>query len=211
MPLSPANAGLGISPEKAGACFVGTPMNKLMWYPWYWERWQANYGVTRLSYAERGLYRELLDASWKRGGLPQDDALLADLSRGRLADFRKHWKAVKRFWHVRDDGLLWNKELEEVRAEQEAAHAKRVEAGRKGGFSKALAMPSNAKQSLAIEKSRVETTLTTAKGGRRFQAAPPSPVAMTLASTLPDLVGTPPTPEQAAEFAAVKSALRGNR
>jgi len=55
----------------------------LAWYPWYWRDWQADYAVVSLTYAERGLYRELLDASWKHGGLPDNETTLAELSRGR--------------------------------------------------------------------------------------------------------------------------------
>ena len=131
-------------------------MLKLLWYPWKWEQWRASFPVLQLSLAERGLYRELLDASWKVGGLPNDPAELAQLARCKTAEFSRYWKAVKRFWKPRADGLLYNDELEQIRAEQVEAHARRVEAGRKGGRRPAKAMLSNAKQSQAIEQSRVE-------------------------------------------------------
>ena len=180
-------------------------MLKLLWYPWKWEQWRASFPVLQLSLAERGLYRELLDASWKVGGLPNDPAELAQLARCKTAEFSRYWKAVKRFWKPRADGLLYNDELEQIRAEQVEAHARRVEAGRKGGRRPAKAMLSNAKQSLAIEESRVETTLTTATGRRSASAAPPLPV---LASDMPDLVGDPPTPEQVAANRAVIEGLK---
>ena len=183
-------------------------MLKLLWYPWKWEQWRASFPVLQLSLAERGLYRELLDASWKVGGLPNDPAELAQLARCKTSDFSRCWKAVRRFWKSRADGLLYNDELEEIRVEQVEAHTRRVEAGKKGGRRPTKAMLSNAKQSLAIEKSRVETTLTTRAGGVRKGTAHPAPLSYILASSMPDLRADPPTSEQLADLAAVKEALR---
>lgn len=177
-------------------------MKTLEWYPWYWQRWQADFDVSRLTLAEQGLYRALLDAAWKMGGLPDDALLLAKAARVALSEFRGPWKRVRPFWHLRDDGKLYNKALEEIRTDQVAAHARRVEAGKKGGRRPGKAMLSNAKQSLAIEKSRL-TTLNYGTGrSPAGAAAVPVPIA--------DLVGDPPTAAQLAELRAVKDALKGS-
>lgn len=182
------------------------------WYPWFWRDWQADYGVTRLSLAERGLYRELLDASWKVGGLPQNEQTLAELARCRLADFRRAWKAVRRFWPASPDGLLRNPKLEKVRSEQAAYRAKLAESGRKGGQSRSLAKQGS---SLAKQAKQSKDCLTTAAGRGRWNGGPPAPTS--LSTILPDCTGMapippadPPTPAQAAELAAVRLALRGD-
>lgn len=148
---------------------------KLLWYPWHWERWMASYEALQLTWAERGVYRELLDASWRDGGLPNDPTKLAKLARGPLVEFKRTWKAVRRFWHQGTDGLLYNATLEEIRAEQSARHAKLVESGRRGGRVAQATLKGRSRVAQAIEKSRVETTLPLAAGGRfESAAAPPS-------------------------------------
>ena len=157
-------------------------MSTLLWYPWKWEKWQADYRVTKLTWAEQGVYRALLDAAWKAGGLPNNPAQLAALARGPLPEFRRHWRAVAQFWQRRPDGLLYNTTLEEIRTEQEAAHARRVAAGRKGSIAKQrAAMPRNAQQSSAREEKRRETSLTTAGTPRLSSGASrPVPIARVL-------------------------------
>jgi len=136
---------------------------ELLWYPWYWQKWAADPRVKSLSFAARGLYRELLDAGWKRNGLPKSPAKMAELVSCPLAEFSTLWPDVRRFWFVAPDGLLRNVTQEEVRTAQRTKRQRLAEAGRKGGATRqANAKPSqaNAKHRLAKEKSRVETTLT---------------------------------------------------
>lgn len=176
--------------------------DSLTWYPWYRERWWSHYAVQQLSWAEQGVYRALLDASWKDGGLPNDPAALALKARGPVREFRRHWKKVRAFWRVCPDGLLRNDTLEAVRVDQAEKHAKRVEAGRRGGRK---AMLSNAKQSLAKEKKRTEGAFLT-----RGDAALGGSLAQVDKTGAPELQGEPPTPDQLAELRAVKDALKAS-
>lgn len=177
--------------------------DSLIWYPWYQGRFWSSYAVAQLTWAEQGVYRALLDAAWKDGGLPNDPAALALKARGPVTEFRKHWRAVKQFWRVCPDGLLRNDTLEAVRVEQNARHAKRVEAGRMGGRK---AMLSNAKQSLAIEKKRLEEAFLKTRG----DAALGGSLAQVDKTGAPELVGEKPTPDQLAELRAVKDALKAS-
>lgn len=184
----------------------------LSWYPWYWQDWRANRKVQRMTVTERGIYRELLDECWCEGSLPADMESLADVVRCSVEEMTAAWPALESSFFVRPDGRLVNPKIAIVLAAQNEAHERRVNAGRKGGLAPPKASPSNAKH-----KSRVETTLTTG------QAALPSgasvPVSGKRISTPPferapdpltdDFAGDAPTPEQVAELAAVRAALKG--
>ncbi len=190
----------------------------LSWYPWEWQKWRSNRKVLKMTVTERGIYRELLDECWCEGAIPPDLESLADIARCTVQEMTAAWPALTSSFTIREgDGWLVNDKIVRVLAAQREAHTRRVEAGRKGGYSKAhgsIARHSSSipKHSLAIDKSRVETTLNGGAGSKE-------PPARLLA--VKDLHGNPiadytvdavpPTPAQIAEFEKVKSELRGKR
>ena len=51
----------------------------LPYYKWFWQDWRANRKIQRMTYIEKGLYRELLDECWVEGFIPDDIEELADI------------------------------------------------------------------------------------------------------------------------------------
>lgn len=47
------------------------------WYSWYVQNWRESRRVRLLSWAERGIYRELIDEQFVSGPLPEDPATVA--------------------------------------------------------------------------------------------------------------------------------------
>ncbi len=176
--------------------------NALEWFPWYWKRWQRSRRVLRLTIAQRGLYRELLDECWRVGHIPTDPEALADLLFADPKEVAALWPSVRPFFEFRPDGNLYNAELAEIRKKQVAKYAASVKNGQKGGRPK---KPSKNPAVTQPKSIRVETTLTaTAAGPARFQGGGGLP------TTVGEVVGkiVPPTAAQREEFAAVKAALR---
>lgn len=83
------------------------------WYPFYQKRFTSS---TQLFNAEAiGAYILLLNYQWDNGGLPTDIDELSVLARCSKETILK---VLKRFIEC-EDGLYWNKRLEEIREEQE--------------------------------------------------------------------------------------------
>jgi uncharacterized protein YdaU (DUF1376 family) len=84
-----------------------------------------------------GAYQRLLNASWTREGLPTDLAQLALVARVAEKRFvERVWPAIEGFWSVNGSGLV-NRRQEREREAALESHQRRVEAGRKGGSTKA--------------------------------------------------------------------------
>jgi len=115
---------------------------------WYVTDYRASRRVQRLSWQERGIYRELLDECWVEGSIPDDPeklAEIADCPRGVMAEA---WPNIRPLFKPIDglDGMyMTSPRLEAERSDDDAFRVKRANAGRKGGLAKA----SNAKQTLA--------------------------------------------------------------
>lgn len=63
----------------------------------------------------RAIYRELLDASWDVGGLPNDENILRRMVGATPPEWRAGWPTVLEKFVVCDDGKLRNLKLEEHR------------------------------------------------------------------------------------------------
>jgi uncharacterized protein YdaU (DUF1376 family) len=63
----------------------------------------------------RAVYRELLDASWDVGGLPNDEVLLKKMAGASTREWNRAWPLVREKWQVDDDGFLRNARLEQHR------------------------------------------------------------------------------------------------
>lgn len=116
---------------------MGTPDKPLPYYKWMWQDWRSNRTVQRMSYIERGLYRELLDECWVEGSIPDSMELLAEICGCPVDVMTNAWQMLgKCFKH--SDGCYTNEKLDSLRTERDAIRAKRVMAGKKGGICKAL-------------------------------------------------------------------------
>lgn len=116
----------------------------LPYYKWYWQDWRSNRAVQRMSYVERGLYRELLDECWSEGGIPTDMESLADICGCPVEVMANAWQVLARCFHL-VDGCYRNEKLDSLRTERDAVRVKRKDAGRLGGLRKSL----NEKDSVA--------------------------------------------------------------
>lgn len=121
--------GMGISPQPARG-FAFPPMTKPMslpWYPWYVTLYRANRKVRRLTYVERGLYRELLDECWDDGSIPDDVPKLAEIAGCPVGVMAEAWPNLRPLFEPSEglDGMyLQSPRLEQIREAQNAFRAK---------------------------------------------------------------------------------------
>jgi uncharacterized protein YdaU (DUF1376 family) len=116
----------------------------LPYYRWHWRDFRASRKVQRMSYIERGLYRELLDECWAVGYIPNDLAELADICGCPEQVLADAWQMLSKCF-VERDGVLINEKLDSVRTETDKTRATRAAAGRAGALAKVKSL-ANAKQ-----------------------------------------------------------------
>jgi uncharacterized protein YdaU (DUF1376 family) len=116
----------------------------LPYYKWFWQDWRANRKIQRMSYIERGLYRELLDECWVEGAIPNDVNELADICGCPQQVMADAWQVLSSCF-VLIDGVLVNEKLHSLRTEKDVERLKKAENGKKGGIAKAIGkqVPSN--------------------------------------------------------------------
>lgn len=88
--------------------------------PWFPQDFAG--ATSGWSFGERAVYRELLDAQWTLGELPNDPQRLARIARMDLADFEAAWPLVKTKFRVVRKGkisVLLNERLEDHRLKAE--------------------------------------------------------------------------------------------
>lgn len=82
--------------------------------PWFHGDWQGSHRVRKLTLAERGLYRELLDLVWREGSVPDDMEEVAHLIGARFSEVRPAWDAARSLLDQTPAGLGCEK-LERIR------------------------------------------------------------------------------------------------
>ena len=89
-------------------------MNGLSYMPWF----PRDFRSATLTWPPlaRLLYRELLDAQWDSGGLPDHAGQLREIARLSLREWRSAWRWVEPKFPVSADGLRRNERLEQHRA-----------------------------------------------------------------------------------------------
>lgn len=108
----------------------------LPYYKWFWQDWRANRKVQRMSYVERGLYRELLDECWVEGSIPNDIAELADICGCPEDVMADAWQVLESCFELLEDGTLINEKLHSLRTAKDAERAQKSLNGKKGGIAK---------------------------------------------------------------------------
>lgn len=101
--------------------------------PWFPRDFIAS--TRHLALAERGAYRELLDAQWEMGCIPDDPVRLARLLGITADEFAAIWPAIREKFVPVDGGLV-NKRLEEHR---DKALAQRIGVAKAPDFRRANA------------------------------------------------------------------------
>lgn len=107
----------------------------LGYYKWNWQEWRSSRRVQRMTYVDRGLYRELLDEQWKLGGLPMDMESLSDICGCPLSIMQDSWERI-RFHFDEVDGLYVNATLEDQRTDLDKKRASLARNGLAGAEKK---------------------------------------------------------------------------
>lgn len=99
------------------------PMPAYLWNP---ETWQKYRPVQRMTWQQRGLFRELLDESYLRDGLPADPAEIAHLLAEPVAGIETDLGVVLACFTVGADGKLRHEWIESERERQNAYRQSRI-------------------------------------------------------------------------------------
>ncbi len=122
-----------VSPEKGFAA--------LPYYRFWVDVYRGSRPVQRMTYIERGLYRELLDECWLEGAIPDDLNKLAEICDCPLGAMAEAWPKLKpRFSLARDgmDGMfVTHPRLESERTDLDKMRVQKRLAGQSGGKAKA--------------------------------------------------------------------------
>lgn len=118
-------------------------------FQWYPKDYLSSSIVARMSLAQEGAYRRLLDYQWMDGSVPEAIEGLAALCRVTVNEMRRLWPIMSECFqaHPALPGRLINDRLEKERAAQKARKVERQQSGKKGastrwGDSSAIAQPS---------------------------------------------------------------------
>jgi uncharacterized protein YdaU (DUF1376 family) len=103
-------------------------LSMMPWFPGDFMRSTRGWSVTA-----RGVYRELLDAQWDMGGLPQNPIELAEMIGATSKEWAASWSKCESKFPIDQDGQRRNWTLESHRTRSLAIAERRAEAGRKGG------------------------------------------------------------------------------
>lgn len=94
-------------------------------YQWYVKEWRSSRAVQRMSFSERGVYREMLDEQWENLSLPDDANEVAHIiacTPAQEAEVIAAWPAVRRKFASMEGspGRIRNLSLERFRKERRA-------------------------------------------------------------------------------------------
>lgn len=115
----------------------------LPYYKWYWRDWRGSRAVQKMTAAERGIYRELLDEQWRLGHIVNDPAWLAEAAMCTEQELANAWQVLSKCFppiENTDGQLLANTRLEAERTETDTVRIKRAISGRIGGKANAKQM-----------------------------------------------------------------------
>jgi len=111
-------------------------LHPLPYYKWYWQQFRLSRKVQRMTYIERGLYRDLLDEQWEKGFVPSDVESLADICGCPVDVMASAWQVLNRCFTL-VNGRYVNDVLEQQRTEKDAERIAKSKSGQKGGEAKA--------------------------------------------------------------------------
>ena len=100
-------------------------MRKLHYFPFYYLDWLSSSSVQMMTYEEKGLFIDMLCRCYNDDGLPDDNSKLI-----RLFKCDEHVLTAVKHMFFSVEGLLKNKKLEEVKADQEKLSYKKSLAGK---------------------------------------------------------------------------------
>jgi uncharacterized protein YdaU (DUF1376 family) len=107
----------------------------LPYYKWFWQDYRANRKVQRMTYIERGLYRELLDECWIEGSIPKSISDLADICGCPEEVMANAWQMLSKCF-IKVGDKYENEKLNSMRTERDQIRVIRSQAGKAGGQAK---------------------------------------------------------------------------
>ena len=113
-------------------------LRPLPYYKWHWQDWRANRTVQRMSYIERGIYRELLDECWSEGFIPYSVDKMADIVGCPSDVMADAWQVLSKCFVDAGEGRLINERLNIERTVKDSQRVTRAINGQKGGQAKSL-------------------------------------------------------------------------
>jgi hypothetical protein len=160
------------------------------------QDWRGSRAVQRMSFAERGVYFEMLCEQWEKRNMPdvpQQVAELLSTTEAQAREVMAAWEVVRRKFVISpsDPSRIYNAALERTRRQQAANRRKKQSAGQRGGnaaaakrlererleASSAIALSSNAtakhSEQNRIEENRTEENSSTDSRFARFWSAYP--------------------------------------
>ena len=118
----------------------------LPYYRWHWQDYRANRTVQRMSYVERGLYRELLDECWAEGFITDDLNTMAEICGCPLEIMASAWQVLSKCFASAGGNILINPRMDRERTDKDQERATKAIAGKTGGLAKAKHLLEGAKQ-----------------------------------------------------------------
>ena len=129
------------------------PLEPMGYYKWHWKDYRADRRVSRMDWKARGIYRELLDECWSKGGIPDNAEDLADIVGCEVEDITSAWQMLSKCFKYQADGstcltlastcladsskkILISEKMEEQRTAKDAQRVLRSLAGKRGGKNK---------------------------------------------------------------------------
>ena len=107
------------------------PMQEYLWNP---SQWQGSRKVQKMNWAERGLYRELMDECYLHGSIPGDSEGISDMLGDDTEVIAALWPRISRCFELdpEDPGRVISPFIEDVRTRQDAKRRVRADSGKAG-------------------------------------------------------------------------------
>lgn len=101
-------------------------------FRFYVKEWRSSRPVMRMSFAERGMYLEMLLEQWENLSLPDDPTAVAEIIGGKPSWWKKAWPTLRKNFVFADDGRIVNARLETERRKQREWKDQQSDKGRIG-------------------------------------------------------------------------------
>lgn len=93
-------------------------------FQFYVKEWRSSRAIMRMSFAQRGMYLEMLCEQWENLSLPDSPEEVAEIVGGSTYEWSRNWDVLRRKFVSNDDGTIYNLRLQKER-EKQKSHSKR--------------------------------------------------------------------------------------
>lgn len=165
-------------------------------YQHYVNEWRGSRAVQRMSFSERGVYREMLDQQWEDVTLPDDAGAVADLiavTDTQRAEVLAAWDVVRQKFAAVDGqpGRVQNLRLERVRKDRKA-FIRGAKRGGKARAEQAARSASGTFQPVTIQSPAVAPAVNQPVTSTSTSSSTPTSSSSSTASAGRRSAGTPP-------------------